>query len=186
MNKNSIFLCFLSVSAIIHVIIIFANSWQDSIQIHLDQKISNAQKYEIKMQFNFEKKNSAKKIEKVAPDKTDRNEDAPQETKELASNNTTPTALENYLNQIRQLIEKNKFYPAPARRLRIEGEILLRFVINRNGQMTNLEFLQKTKFEPLNAAAKSAVIQVKKFPPIPPEILDEELIINQKISFKLE
>lgn len=96
------------------------------------------------------------------------------------------TILETYLDQVRIMIEENKTYPASAKKLGIDGEIVLRFRINRLGHMNSLEFIQKANFEPLNEAAKNAITRVRNFPAIPSEIQNHELVIDQKINFKLK
>lgn len=142
----------------------------------------------IAMHFSYDQKHPSKDKKKLLPH-TINDFSA---SKSYAPNSLPPnseketTQLHNYLMLVRNLIEKNKYYPASAKRLKIEGDVVLKFTILRNGEAKDIVFIEKSSFDPLNDAAIAAVLDVRIFPAIPQEITDESLTILQKISFKLQ
>ncbi len=141
------------------------------------------------MQFRYEirTKSSSEKIAHQSHAKTKKKKNKQSEEDERLDQSilsVDPTILELYLMQVRKLIESKKFYPASAKRLKIEGDVTLKFSIDRSGHISGIEFLQKANFNPLNDAALSAIESVGKFPSLPTEIKDDTLVIHQKITFK--
>ena len=69
--------------------------------------------------------------------------------------------LDKHLAQIRDLINQNIKYPSRARKLSIQGIVLVKFKINENGDIENItildghKFLQNATIEAINEAAKS-------------------------------
>ena len=69
--------------------------------------------------------------------------------------------LDKHLAQIRDLINQNIKYPFRARKLSIQGIVLVKFKINENGDIENItildghKFLQNATIEAINEAAKS-------------------------------
>jgi len=64
-------------------------------------------------------------------------------------------------------LEKHKKYPARAKRLRIEGEGILRIVIDRTGQTRRVSLEQRTGNRLLDKAALEMVQRANPFPPMP-------------------
>jgi TonB family protein len=69
--------------------------------------------------------------------------------------------LDKHLIQIRNLINQNIKYPIRARKLSIQGVVLVKFKIAQNGNVENItildghKFLQNATIEAINEAAKS-------------------------------
>jgi periplasmic protein TonB len=69
--------------------------------------------------------------------------------------------LDKHLAQIRKLINQNIKYPKRARKLSIEGIVLVKFKINENGSIENItileghKFLQNATIEAIQEASKS-------------------------------
>lgn len=183
MNKSFSIVYFSALSLLVHILFFFWGTWGKEKVVEV-----SAQKTEIKMHFSYKDKveRSQNKFDKSVKDIMKKNE-LSQETQEKIENDPIPqTALSNYLNQVRVLIENKKFYPASARRMKIEGEVLLKFTLDRQGNIKNVLFIQKSSFDPLNEAAMSALEQVRIFPAFPKEIIEDTLTIQQKISFKIQ
>ncbi len=64
-------------------------------------------------------------------------------------------------------LEKHKKYPRRAKRLRIEGEGMLRILINRNGQTQQVNLQQRTGNRLLDKAALEMAQRANPFPPMP-------------------
>mgnify|MGYP005996209915 CR=1 FL=1 len=69
--------------------------------------------------------------------------------------------LDKHLEQIRKLINQNIKYPLRARKLSIQGMVLVKFKITPNGDIENItildghKFLQNATIEAINEASKS-------------------------------
>jgi len=69
--------------------------------------------------------------------------------------------LDKYLAQIRDLINQNIQYPSRAKKLSIEGMVIVQFTITQNGSVENIviieghKFLQTSTIEAINEASKS-------------------------------
>jgi protein TonB len=69
--------------------------------------------------------------------------------------------LDKHLAQIRKLINQNIKYPKRARKLSIEGIVVVKFKINENGSIENItileghKFLQNATIEAIQEASKS-------------------------------
>ena len=64
-------------------------------------------------------------------------------------------------------LEKHKKYPRRAKRLRIEGEGLLRILIDRTGQIKDVTLEQRTGNRLLDRAALEMARRADPFPPMP-------------------
>jgi protein TonB len=69
--------------------------------------------------------------------------------------------LDKYLAQIRDLINKNVKYPSKAKKLSIEGIVIVKFKILEDGTVQNIEiidghkFLQTSTIEAIEEASKN-------------------------------
>lgn len=64
-------------------------------------------------------------------------------------------------------LEKHKKYPSRAKRLRIEGEGVLRILIDRTGQTRQVSLVQRTGNRLLDKAALEMAQRANPFPPMP-------------------
>lgn len=91
------------------------------------------------------------------------------------------------LTQTIATLAKNN-YPRRAKRRRWEGELTLRFVLHRDGSITNLEIIDKARRNILNETAIN-IIKHKmnmRFKPFFDEIDKEKWTFTQPISFSLK
>jgi protein TonB len=94
-------------------------------------------------------------------------------------------ARARYLETLKAMIEKYKDYPVMARRGRVEGTSVIRFVLARSGRMKNAVILRSSGSGLLDNAALRAVREVGGFPPLPPEINGQEVPFDVPITFRL-
>ena len=85
---------------------------------------------------------------------------------------TTPATLDavataRYEQLLVAWLEKHKKYPGRARRLRIEGEGMLRILIDRTGQTQQVNLAQRTGNRLLDKAALEMAQRANPFPPMP-------------------
>lgn len=94
----------------------------------------------------------------------------------------TPLAL--YMKSIRDIIEKNKFYPPIARRLRQEGVVKIRITINKTGKIEDAEIIEG-KYPALKDAALKIVTERSSFPEFLKEIRQDRMKITIPINFEI-
>jgi len=106
---------------------------------------------------------------------------APQTTR--ATDNATVRA--GYMQRCRGLIERHKEYPVMARKGRIEGTVMIRGTLGRDGSLSKCQLARSSGSVLLDNAAMRAVRSVDRFPPAPPELLGDELVFELPISFRI-
>ena len=86
----------------------------------------------------------------------------------------------DYINKIREIIQKNTFYPIFAKRMKLQGKVILTITIEKNGQIKSIKIKKPCKYSILN---KTALKIVKKSEPFPPA--KEKTKISIPFIFKL-
>ena len=90
----------------------------------------------------------------------------------------------DYFQMVRQKIEKNKKYPKTAIHQNITGNVTLKFIIKKNGSITGLKIVKKSKFRSLNRAALEAIKACVPFPQPPRNYFKNPLPIQLTIVFE--
>lgn len=101
-------------------------------------------------------------------------------------NGMAASISEHYLYELKLLIEQNKLYPAQSRRLGQEGKVIVSFVIQKNGTITDIKITDPAKFPKLNEAALKLIENLKQFNPIPNELKRDLWAIVLPIEYKLD
>jgi periplasmic protein TonB len=96
------------------------------------------------------------------------------------------SALQDYLRQIRRLLEQHKEYPWMARSRNIQGVVVMVFTLGSGGQVESHRISQSSGQEVLDEAAQKTIQRVGKFPPLPAAINREKLTIEIPIAFRLK
>ncbi|MCG6967445.1 MAG: TonB family protein [Chromatiaceae bacterium] len=92
---------------------------------------------------------------------------------------------QHYLAALAAQINRSKFYPRASRRLGEEGLVVVHFVIQRNGELTDLQVMESSGSPRLDEAALKTLRRVTPFRPIPGRLGRDEWPISVPISFKL-
>jgi|GEM_PF-2960568 len=83
-----------------------------------------------------------------------------------------------YAQKLQSFIEKNRFYPQKAWRLKQQGTVVISLTILNNGDFSDLKLIEKSKHASLDKAAISFLEDLKKFKPLPnPNKKKQEYII---------
>jgi protein TonB len=72
-----------------------------------------------------------------------------------------------YLMGLSKAFEKQKDYPATARRLKQEGTVRVQFTVAKDGSISGAVVAKPCPYSSLNESALAAVQAVPKFDPIP-------------------
>lgn len=94
-------------------------------------------------------------------------------------------ATAQYGQLFRAWLEKHKIYPRHAQRLRIEGEGILRILIDRTGRIQHVILEKRTGNRLLDKAALEMAQRADPFPPIPENDLRRELEFIVPVVFML-
>lgn len=94
--------------------------------------------------------------------------------------------LKAYGAEVQQLIKKKKIYPALAKRMDQQGEVLLRLTLDRSGKLLELQLLKASEHSILNNAALDMVKRVERFPPIPTEIGIDIISFNVPVDYTIK
>lgn len=94
-------------------------------------------------------------------------------------------ATVQYGQLFRAWLEKHKIYPRHAQRLRIEGEGMLRILIDRTGRIQHVTLEKRTGNRLLDKAALEMAQRADPFPPIPENDSRRELEFIVPVVFTL-
>jgi periplasmic protein TonB len=87
--------------------------------------------------------------------------------------------LDKHLIQIRNLINQNVKYPKRARKLSIEGIVLVQFKITKDGEVSNITIIDGDKF--LQSATIEAIIEASKHFPKTNQSIEIQIPIEYKL-----
>lgn len=91
----------------------------------------------------------------------------------------------NYTAILAAWLEHYKKYPQRARQRGLEGDVVLTFVVNRNGKVPSYEIKKSSGYDVLDRAVEDMIRRAQPLPPIPPEWSQDSMELSIPISFKL-
>jgi len=132
---------------------------------HLSLKMVNEDLKELKKKIVKARKQNLKN-KKVQKDKI---KQFTKERKEL-SKLDGERLLQKYTQEIRSFIERRKFYPKKARRMRQSGAVEICLEIDQNGNFHDIHIKNASPHSSLNKAALALVTEISQFKPLPKEM----------------
>lgn len=99
--------------------------------------------------------------------------------------NTEQFRFHSYYINLKRKIELVWEYPYLARESGLQGRLLMRFVINRDGSLAEAKVLRSSGFALLDREALRAVHDASPFPPLPARMDTERLVINATFEYVL-
>jgi protein TonB len=141
-----------------------------STNIELEQPVASA---ELKPEevtkkdslINKIKKNILKKLKPLAKEK---------KTKPKTSHKGKPQEELIYGQKLQAFIEKNRFYPQKALRLKQEGTVKLMITILKNGSFEKVEVIKSSNYKILDKATQQLVSSLKSFQPLPNQNFEKQ------------
>lgn len=91
----------------------------------------------------------------------------------------------DYLAMVRMMIEKQKQYPYSARKRRIQGRAVVRFVISADGSVTDVALVKSSRYGMLDTAALAAVRDAGPFPVPPQDLFSGPIPLEIGVAFEL-
>lgn len=97
-----------------------------------------------------------------------------------------PAALDRFWAEVRSRIAINQQYPLWARRNNIEGVVVVRFSLTKEGRVQKVELEKSSGHSVLDEAAVEAVLRGDPYPPVPEGVSGGELVGKVPIRFSLQ
>lgn len=91
-----------------------------------------------------------------------------------------------YAGLIQTIIARNRIYPQEAQAARLEGSVVVHFLLTPKGKIKNLSIVQSSGHDILDLAAKETIRRSSPFPPVPAAFgtggIDMRLNMNYKLN----
>ena len=91
----------------------------------------------------------------------------------------------DYLGRIRAQLERCKQYPISARMRRIEGDVILSFVMDRSGRVLDHRIARSSGYAMLDQAVDAMIRKASPLPPMPASMTQGQIEISVPIRFQL-
>ncbi len=95
-----------------------------------------------------------------------------------------PFSIKSYISKVIDEIEKHKTYPALAKRLRVEGKVILEITIDKDGTLVSVKVIKPAHRILNNAAVK--LVKNCNFPPLPKDFKEKSLKLKVPINYVLK
>lgn len=93
--------------------------------------------------------------------------------------------LEAYVMELRHFIEKQKFYPRKAARLKQTGEVEIDVEIDQFGHFVSVDIKKASRFSSLNSAAIKLLKEISKFKPLPQK-MGEKITLSIPLKYQMK
>ena len=124
---------------------------------------------------------AVEKIEASPPNAAEFTMEAP--IANQVSTTEAASARDLYISKLTRALNAKKKYPEISKRMRQQGRLKVRFLLERDGRILNAELIEQTNFTPLNEAAKNLLTEIKKFDPFPNEVADKQWAVTVPIEY---
>ena len=95
------------------------------------------------------------------------------------------SATKRYIAALMRHLKRYKQYPASLKKNHIEGKPVIRFSINKSGQVTSVEVKRRSQSAELDQTAMDVFRRASPLPKIPSELERETLTMSLPIAYSL-
>ena len=95
------------------------------------------------------------------------------------------TREQHYLAVLRERVEREKFYPPVSKRRGEEGQVVVGFVIRKDGELTDFTIIRSSGIRRLDNAALRTLRGISPFEPIPEILRRQEWTLSVPIVYSL-
>lgn len=95
------------------------------------------------------------------------------------------TAAEIYVRELRRQLERKKSYPLAAKRMGHQGRVVVRFVLERSGQVKSAQIVQASSSKFLNQAAEDLIRRLDGLEPFPVQLTKSEWAFQVPIDYHM-
>lgn len=92
---------------------------------------------------------------------------------------------DRYAQDVASELNRHKVYPEMALRLRHQGQVKVRFRIERTGRVLSAEIIEPAKYDSLNVAAQRLIQNIQNFKPFPAEVKEATWLFTVPIEYTL-
>ncbi|MGH7263882.1 MAG: energy transducer TonB, partial [Candidatus Rokuibacteriota bacterium] len=117
---------------------------------------------------------------------TGREPGSAREGQEAIPLNTPDPRYADYFPEIKKRIQDHWVYPTEAARKHQSGQLVLEFVIRKDGRVPVVDVVRSSGFEILDRYALTAVRLAAPFPAIPADFRTEEIRISASFTYILD
>ena len=110
----------------------------------------------------------------------------PAHTATRLSKNELKGILKGYYRSLNELMRGHRVYPRAARRLGLEGTVLVELVVDQKGLITSVKIARSSGHQQLDQAALSQVTQMKRVPQFPREIKRSKMTFTINFDYSLQ
>ena len=103
----------------------------------------------------------------------------------VAADKQEEDAVQFYLGHVFQQLKSHKRYPSIMALSGLNGRVVLRFTVRRDGEVTDPQITEVTGHESFGNAALQALRRVGQLPPFPDEIRRHELLVEVPMTYRL-
>jgi len=107
-------------------------------------------------------------------------------TSQEQSGEATPDQRADYFAELRTWLEQHKQYPYMAQRMRQEGTVQLRFVMDREGNVLSWSIDQSSGYSALDGEVEELILRADPLPPLPDEMPEAKVEMVVPVSFFLQ
>jgi TonB family protein len=91
---------------------------------------------------------------------------------------------DQYITMVRDKIGRSFYYPGLARRKRIEGDVLLEFIVKRDGALEKVAVLSSSGYKFLDIAAEKTIWKAAPFPQFPDYLSVKKLRMKLALCYR--
>jgi protein TonB len=107
-------------------------------------------------------------------------------TLQAQSGGGTPGQRADYFAELRVWLEQHKQYPYMAQRMRQEGTVQLRFVMDREGHVLSYNIDKSSGYSTLDGEVEELIQRAEPLPPLPDEMTQARIELVVPVSFYLQ
>lgn len=104
---------------------------------------------------------------------------------QTASYRDDVSARRAYLAALAAAINRKKYYPRLAKRRREQGSVVVSFVVERDGRLSDVKIVSSSTIDRLDQAALKTLHRISPFKPIPASVKRERWQISVPIEYRL-
>lgn len=94
--------------------------------------------------------------------------------------------LKGYWASVNQVMKVKRSYPRAARRLGLEGTVLLKLVVNRNGKIVSVTVARSSGHKQLDNAAVADVKKIRRVPELPSVLKRDSMTFHFPMDYVLQ
>ena len=92
--------------------------------------------------------------------------------------------ISNYMGRVASRLQRQKRYPKAAKRKKIQGTVVVSFIIRRNGSVAGVRIARRSGHGMLDQEVLAMVRRASPFPPIPANAGRSTITVTVPISFR--